>query len=164
MTVVRVNLKGVETGFGPVPQGAYAVKVDKIEDAKGGWKWWLKITAGKFTNRILWVNTNWLPQSLWVIKALLSALDAELETDENGFIDLNQDDYLGGELIVFVGIKQSDGYAPQNVVKKFYPMSDEGITIFPDRSAPDNPAPVTNQAQFSEPTTTATAKTDDLPF
>ena len=162
MSVVRVNLKGVNTGFAPVPSGAYLVKVDKIEEANGGWKWWLKITEGQYTNRILWVNTNWLPQSLWVIKGLLAAIDVDLVEEADGSLALESDNYVGCELIVFATIQESEKYPPQNVVKKFYPLSEDGITIFPDRS--EGGATVTTNAEFSEPTTTAAAKTDDLPF
>lgn len=88
MTRINVHLDDVESGFELFPDGTHLVTIQpssKLKKSDSGA--YIQVIAkcddGEMEGKMIGWNCSLLPQSLWVLKAMLEALGQEW--DEDGF-------------------------------------------------------------------------------
>jgi len=147
MGSLKLNLAEVEVrDFEALPAGRYHVRVTDWEpreagqDAKNPGKYYINlemtIVDGPYEDRKLWTNVNFLPNALFTLKALATALDIEselegIESDDETFEDMCQQ---AGQIIadankdfvVRVAVRQYNGN-DQNDVKAIYAATPEQL-------------------------------------
>jgi len=124
VTVYKVVFN--DSGFEPLPEGAYLVSITKCEEKTGKesgklyLSWELTVQDGVYTGRKVWLNTSLLPEASWKIGDLLTALGESHAS--NTEMNLEPDDYLGRELVVTVTNTRMYEGKPQNDVDKLMPV------------------------------------------
>ena len=103
-----VSLKDIKSGFDPIPEGSYLVRVVTIQHiptSKSGnpyLKFEFEVSEGDHTGRKLWANASLQSQALWKLRQILEAFGASF--DDAGF---DTDDLVGLEAIAVVGIDET---------------------------------------------------------
>lgn len=101
MARIKVKLDEVESSFELYPEDTYHVRIterSKPTQSREGnptIRWIGEILDGDYTGKLISWNTSLLPQSLWVLKAMLEAID--FGWDEDGF---EMEEVFGHELLI----------------------------------------------------------------
>jgi hypothetical protein len=123
-TVSIPGLGDVET-FQTVPEGEYSVEVSGVEQKEGKkydyLNWEFTITDGSQKGNKLWTITSFSPKSLWNLKALLEAMEADIPDEPE---DVAVADFIGLELSVVVTHEDYEG-KPRARITDFGPLEGE---------------------------------------
>ena len=133
---MRIDFTDVQgqMAFEPIPAGKYKVTVSdyKQGEASAAAKnpgaptisWQLTVAEGEYEGRTIWENMTIVENSLWRLKAFLTACGF----DVSGEIDFDPDEVLNSELVARVAIQKGrknpetgEEYDPRNQVKAFFP-------------------------------------------
>lgn len=84
MTGINIDFSEVSDGFETIPEGEYAVVIEKVllrepknprPDSKPYLNYTLKITEpGEFEDRLLWFTSSFMPKALWRMKQVFENL------------------------------------------------------------------------------------------
>jgi len=131
---LSVNLTGVETKASALPPGMYLGAVDKAEEKTSqsgnpyvSWVFNI-IEPDEFVGRKAFYNTSLLPQSLWVLKRLLSALGYE-DDQLDGEIELELSDMIGVEATLVLVADEYKGETTSRVDRVLPAGSEESLVI-----------------------------------
>lgn len=135
------NFKDIEkesgTGYDPIPEDRYTLKVEKAEQVKtkDGSKDMLKVTftvadeKSKFKNRKLWHQITMTDKSKIVVFSFLKALQSPLiESEKNISLEEIIEDIQGRSLSAFVEISVLNNGKEVNSAKEFKPIEGKAKT------------------------------------
>jgi hypothetical protein len=83
--------KAESSGFEPIPDGAYHVKLRDVDTTRSGakgpyWSWEFEIVDEEFKGRRLWNNTSLSEAAAFKMKETFEAFDVPLDTDTDELI------------------------------------------------------------------------------
>ena len=120
MARINVNLVDVESGFEVYPDGEFIIEISEKSKIKksesGAYIMWIGEIQEpeEFAGKLISWSTSLLPQSLWVLKAMMEAVDVAF--DEDGF---EMEDAFGKVLGVENQVREYNGQDRNNVVRYF---------------------------------------------
>jgi hypothetical protein len=148
---MRINFTDVDSGsYEALPSGVYHVKVTDVESRTSGenakhpgseyFNWEFTIQRGDAEERRLWDNTSYdhgecdcseeetFNKALFKLKQLIEATEAYTpeELAEEDF-EFDPDEVLGKDCNVVVGQRPGQDGEPQNVIKRYKPISAEEL-------------------------------------
>jgi Protein of unknown function (DUF669). len=131
--VIKVNMDGVNTGMGTVPEGEYLVKVANAEVKTSSNNneyiaFQFEVVEGKHKKAKLFHNCSLVPAALFNLKSVLVALGYEMDSVE---FDLDLDDLIDMECLVEVEHEVYEGKKKARIVE-FSPAEDDDEDDEPD--------------------------------
>jgi hypothetical protein len=125
--VLSLDFEGVE-GRVTLPEGDYRVHFSEASKEEGSGdhdyvEWKLRVTEGKFEDKIIYNRTSLSPKALWNMRNMLEAANVEVP-DGPLDIDLDTVDELGDDFMVTVVHEDYEG-KPQMRVVDYFPVGDD---------------------------------------
>ncbi len=123
-TVSIPDMTDVES-FSTLPEGEYHVKVTGVEQKEGNeydyLNWEFTVESGAHKGAKVWTNTSFSPKSLWNLKNMLDALEADIP-EEAGEIEI--DELIDLEMMATVEHEEYKG-KPRARVTDYAAVSDD---------------------------------------
>jgi hypothetical protein len=113
------------TGFEPIPEGEYRlmlIECDLLPNSKGtgdNLKCKLQVVGPKFEGRILWENFCWTHSTSEKAVQIARSRFASLCSAIGISVVKDTDELLNISFLAEVGVKTSEGFGPQNFIKKY---------------------------------------------
>ena len=130
--MIKLDFSNVTGGnFEPLPAGDYKLEIEKVEEktSKAG-NPMLNVTFNvvdheEYEGRKVFDLYVLTEKALWKLKDLFIAIGKDVD----GIIEFDPQDLVGEMFIGNITVEESDGYDPQNRIKKHKKLADDEIVL-----------------------------------